>query len=269
MNAFPQELSYARGIGYRRELAHELLRAPGAVDFVEVVAETCFADAPARREAVALSEIWPVVPHGVNLSLGSAKGIDTARARRLGDLSRALRAPVVTEHVALTSAAGRDIGHLTPVPRCAEIVRAVARNVRGNWVVLGDGKLELPLVYIDDVVDAIAAAIDKKLTGGEVIHLIDPEHLTQQEVLDLAGDKKRVVRVPRRLVFALGKLSEIVRLAGKQSPIGTYRLESALARLHYESDLAKKLLDWRPRVGVREGIRRVNTPKSPEVRAAG
>jgi len=138
MNAFPQELSYARGIGYRRELAHELLRAPGAVDFVEVVAETCFADAPARREAVALSEIWPVVPHGVNLSLGSAKGIDTARARRLGDLSRALRAPVVTEHVALTSAAGRDIGHLTPVPRCAEIVRAVARNVRAARACFSD-----------------------------------------------------------------------------------------------------------------------------------
>lgn len=149
------------------------------------------------------------------------------------------------------------------------ITGAIARNVRGNWVVLGDGKLELPLVYIDDVVDAIAAAIEKKLTGGEVIHLIDPEHLTQDEVLDLAGENKRVVRVPRRLVFALGKLSEVVRLAGKQSPIGTYRLQSALARLHYESDLAEKLLGWRPRVGVREGIRRVNSPKSQDVRAAG
>jgi nucleoside-diphosphate-sugar epimerase len=146
---------------------------------------------------------------------------------------------------------------------------AVARNAGGRWLVLGDGKLELPLVYIDDVVDAIAAAIDKKLTGGEVIHLIDPDHLTQEEVLDLAGDNKRVVRVPRRLVFAFGKLSEIVRIAGKRSPIGTYRLESALARLHYESDLARKRLDWRPRVGVREGIRRVNTPTSREVRAAG
>ena len=149
------------------------------------------------------------------------------------------------------------------------ITGAVARNVRGNWVVLGDGKLELPLVYIDDVVDAIAAAIEKRVTGGEVIHLIDPDHLTQQEVLDLAGDNKRVVRVPRTLVFALGKLSEVVRIAGKRSPIGTYRLASALARLHYESNLAQKLLGWRPRVGVREGIRRVNAPKSPEVRAAG
>jgi len=33
-------------------------------------------------------------------------------------------------------------------------------------------------------------------------------------------------------------------------------LESALARLQYESDRAVTLLGWRPRVGVREGIKR-------------
>jgi len=34
-------------------------------------------------------------------------------------------------------------------------------------------------------------------------------------------------------------------------------LQSALARLSYESDRATQLLAWQPRVGVREGIRRV------------
>jgi uncharacterized protein (UPF0276 family) len=123
------DLRGARGIGYRPELAGELLSAPGAVDFIEIVAETCFADERLRREAIALSEMWPVVPHGVKLSLGSAEGIDTSKARRLGGLARALGAPAVTEHVALTTASGREIGHLTPVPRCSEVVRVVARNV--------------------------------------------------------------------------------------------------------------------------------------------
>jgi nucleoside-diphosphate-sugar epimerase len=36
-----------------------------------------------------------------------------------------------------------------------------------------------------------------------------------------------------------------------------YRLRSALARLSYESDRASSLLGWRPKVGVREGIRRL------------
>jgi 2-alkyl-3-oxoalkanoate reductase len=135
---------------------------------------------------------------------------------------------------------------------------AVARNAGGRWLVLGDGKLELPLVYIDDVVDAIVAAVAKQLTKGEVIQIIDPEHLTQAEVLALAGGGKAIVRVPRAVVFALGKLSEYpLGKLGRQSPVAVYRLQSALARLHYESDRAAQLLGWRPRVGVREGIHRV------------
>ncbi len=134
---------------------------------------------------------------------------------------------------------------------------AVARNAGGRWLVLGDGRIELPLVYIDDVVDAIMASIDKKLVGGEVIQLIDPDTLTQDDVLGLAGRSKRVIKVPRPIIFALGKLSEFpLGALGRQSPVAVYRLKSALARLHYESERAHELLDWTPRVGVREGIRR-------------
>lgn len=134
---------------------------------------------------------------------------------------------------------------------------AVARSAGGRWLVLGDGQLELPLVYIDDVVDAIEAAVAKKLTGGQIIQIIDPEALTQADVLEVAGRGKKVLRVPRPVVFALGKLSELpLGALGKQSPIGVYRLQSALARLHYSSSRAQALLGWRPRVGVREGIRR-------------
>jgi nucleoside-diphosphate-sugar epimerase len=135
---------------------------------------------------------------------------------------------------------------------------AVARNAGGRWLVLGDGKLPLPLVYIDDVVDAIAGAIDKRLVGGQIIQLVDPESLTQEDVLDLAGGHRPIVRVPRPVVFALGKLSEwSLGALGRQSPVALYRMRSALARLRYESDRAHVLLGWQPRVGVREGIRRV------------
>ena len=135
---------------------------------------------------------------------------------------------------------------------------AVARSAGGRWLVLGDGKLELPLVYMDDVVDAIVAAIDKRLVHGEVIQLIDPEALTQEEVLGLAGGTRPIVRLPRPVVFALGKLSEYpLGALGRQSPIAMYRLKSALAQLHYESGRAHELLGWQPRVGVREGIKRL------------
>jgi predicted dehydrogenase/nucleoside-diphosphate-sugar epimerase len=135
---------------------------------------------------------------------------------------------------------------------------AVARSAGGRWLILGDGKLELPLVYIDDVVDAIMASITKRLSHGEVIQIIDPEHLTQEDVLGLAGGSRAILRVPRPVVFALGKLSEYpLGALGRPSPVAVYRLKSALARLHYDSDRAAQLLGWHPRVGVREGIKRV------------
>ena len=139
-----QILTAARvGIGWRPELAADLLAAPQSVDFVEVVAETCFAQPAARREARAIAELWPVVPHGVKLSLGSADGIDLDKARKLGALARELQAPAISEHVALTRGGRREIGHLTALPFTREAVAVLARNVAAARRVLPDVPLLL------------------------------------------------------------------------------------------------------------------------------
>ncbi|MBX7079109.1 MAG: DUF692 domain-containing protein [Nannocystaceae bacterium] len=128
------------GLGLRPELAAMLLGAHGRSDagpdagatrvrFVEVVAEACMANPLARREALAATALWPVVPHGVKLSLGSADGIREDHAARLGSLARELRAPLVSEHVAFTRSGTRDIGHLTRVPYTHAALRVLARNV--------------------------------------------------------------------------------------------------------------------------------------------
>jgi uncharacterized protein (UPF0276 family) len=133
----------AVGVGWRPELAADLLSAPSAVDLVEVVAETCFAQPAAWREARALAELWPVVPHGVKLSLGSAGPLDRERARRLGRLARELGAPAVSEHVALTRAGGKEIGHLTGLPFTRDAVKVLARNVDAARRLLPDVPLLL------------------------------------------------------------------------------------------------------------------------------
>ncbi|WP_428263235.1 NAD-dependent epimerase/dehydratase family protein [Haliangium sp.] len=134
---------------------------------------------------------------------------------------------------------------------------AVARRAGGRWLVLGDGELTLPLVYIDDVVDSIMAAVDSDLRGGEIIQIIDSDLLTQNQVLELMGGGAPVMRVPRMLLFLAGRMSEpVFAKIGRQSPVARYRLASALARLQFESQRAQDMLAWTPRVGVREGLRR-------------
>src|SRR5690348_7428399 len=72
MPSVPSALAEAAvDLGHRPEIAADLLAAPEVVDFVEVVAEACFASPAAHREAVAVSRVWPAVPHGVKLSLRS------------------------------------------------------------------------------------------------------------------------------------------------------------------------------------------------------
>ena len=137
---------------------------------------------------------------------------------------------------------------------------SVARRAGSRWVFLGDGQLPLPLVYIDDVLDLIMTVIDKNVVGGEIFQAVDPERLTQADVLALANGGGKSVRVPRSVVFALGKLSEYpLGALGVQSPLALYRLRSALARVEFGSRRAEEQLGWRPRVGVREGIRRVSS----------
>jgi len=122
-------LSGKVGVGFRPEIAHDLVAAPHTVDFIEVVAETCFSQRSLREEAIAMSRLWPVVPHGVKLSLGSAEGIDVGRVERLAQLAKELRAPCISEHVSFSHAGGREIGHLTQLPRTREAIRVVKANV--------------------------------------------------------------------------------------------------------------------------------------------
>jgi predicted dehydrogenase/nucleoside-diphosphate-sugar epimerase len=141
---------------------------------------------------------------------------------------------------------------------------AIARRAAGRYLVLGDGEMPLPLVYIDDVVDALLLAAKSNLRAGEVIQIVDPESWTQNQVLaEVAGPSARVVRVPRPAVFAMGRFSELaLGMLGKKSPLSPYRLRSALALRRFESQRAEKVLGWRPRVGVREGIKRVRETTS-------
>jgi predicted dehydrogenase/nucleoside-diphosphate-sugar epimerase len=164
--------------------------------------------------------------------------------------------------VAAAAAAGLPTVILRPGQifgrRIPLMTAAVARRAGGRFLMLGDGEIPLPLVYIDDVVDALLLAAKSNLHRGEVIQIVDPESWTQNQVVaEVYGSGARVVRVPRAAVMAMGRASELVLgLIKKKSPVSQYRLRSALALRRFDSQRAEGLLGWKPRVGVRDGIRR-------------
>jgi uncharacterized protein (UPF0276 family) len=160
------------GLGWRPAIAAALLSAPEQVGFVEVVAEAALAQPHHLRELEATTAIWPVIPHGVKLSLASPDGLRPERLTRLATVATRLRAPCVSEHIAITRGDDVDIGHLTPVRRTRARVAVIAENIRtaqaGLPVPLLVENIAAPFAYHGDVADD---ALDE-LEEGAFYHAV-------------------------------------------------------------------------------------------------
>jgi uncharacterized protein (UPF0276 family) len=118
------------GIGWRPEIALAIDRMDD-LGFVEITAENHpSASALPEHLHVLRSRGLAVVPHGIGLSLGGAERIDPGRVRHLANLAKALGSPLVSEHVAFVRSAGREAGHLLPIPRTAAALRVLVENVK-------------------------------------------------------------------------------------------------------------------------------------------
>jgi uncharacterized protein (UPF0276 family) len=119
------------GISLRRAHVADAMLNPDALDLIEIVADHYFEPHPSRNLALtALTQRFTIVPHGLDLSLGSAEGLNRRYLRRLAALIEAVAPPFWTEHVAFTRAGGRSIGHLAPLPFTYEALDVLVHNVK-------------------------------------------------------------------------------------------------------------------------------------------
>jgi len=136
----------------------------------------------------------------------------------------------------------------------------VARKMGNLFVILGDGTRELPLVYVEDVIDAIVLAVETSKFDGRVFHIVDRTHITQNQVvrdcISRNAIKARVVHLPMALVYSLALGFEVLAKAfSRPAPLSVYRVKSALARMRFDCARAEDELGWQPRVGVASGLR--------------
>lgn len=119
------------GLGFRPEIARLIMEHCAQVDVLEVLADRILRGGQRDWEELKdLARIFPVIPHGVNLSIGSVDCLgDAPYMRTLKRVCRWIRFPYYSDHFALTKVRGRDIGHLTPLWRTREQLDVVVRNV--------------------------------------------------------------------------------------------------------------------------------------------
>jgi len=85
----------------------------------------------------AMRERYPIVLHGVSMSVGSAQGLDARYLRELAALVQRVQPLWISDHLCWTGVHGRQLHDLLPLPYSEEALRIVVRNLRQAQDALG------------------------------------------------------------------------------------------------------------------------------------
>jgi uncharacterized protein (UPF0276 family) len=119
------------GLGFREPLRGPLFLNRERVDWLEIVTDHFLDAAPETlQELEQLGAHFPLIPHGLDLSLGSAEGLDEVYADKVADFVNRLDPPWWSDHVAWTRAGGVSVGHLSSLPYTGEALDVLCRNIQ-------------------------------------------------------------------------------------------------------------------------------------------
>jgi uncharacterized protein len=119
------------GVGLRRPHYTHILTEHPAVDWFEVVTENFMV--PGGRPLQVLEKVrerYPIVLHGVSMSLGSVDPLNRDYLARLRDLARRFEPAWISDHLCWTGVGGRNLHDLLPLPYTEEALTCVARRIR-------------------------------------------------------------------------------------------------------------------------------------------
>jgi 2-alkyl-3-oxoalkanoate reductase len=141
-------------------------------------------------------------------------------------------------------------------------------GIAGRWLVVGSGNCPVPLVHIENVVDALLLAATRDLPGGSIFQLVDPQGLTQREYVDYvrrSGGAVRASYVPAWVLKLAGSGVELLGKALKRSvPLTPYRVRSITPLWPCDCTAAHTTLGWQPRIGIEQGMEATFPPQSFE-----
>ncbi|WP_339736051.1 DUF692 domain-containing protein [uncultured Gimesia sp.] len=130
------------GVGLRTVHFSHILEQQPEVDWFEIISEN-FMDSAGRPRHVLeqIAECYPIVMHGVSLSIGSTDPLNREYLQKLKMLAESVNARWVSDHVCWTGVAGRNSHDLLPIPYNENTLSHIVKRIRTVQEIL-----ERPLV---------------------------------------------------------------------------------------------------------------------------
>lgn len=119
------------GVGLRTVHFDFILEKRPKVDWFEIISEN-FMDSRGRPRYVLeqIAERYPVVMHGVSLSIGSTDPLNFEYLRKLKALAQDIKPLWISDHVCWTGVAGRNTHDLLPMPLTETSLKHVVERIR-------------------------------------------------------------------------------------------------------------------------------------------
>ena len=118
------------GVGLRRDHFERVLSGPTDVDWFEAISENFMVEGGRPLDVLTrVRERYPVVLHGVALSIGSTDPLDQSYLDRLDALAKRFQPSWVSDHLCWTGVGGRNAHDLLPLPYTEQALDHVVRRV--------------------------------------------------------------------------------------------------------------------------------------------
>lgn len=147
---FELDMPARAGVGLKAEHYRHIIETLPDIGFFEVHAENYMgAGGPPHRYLAAIRERYPLSLHGVGLSIGADRPLDTDHLRRLKILIDRYKPSLFSEHLAWSTHDAGFLNDLLPVPYTAETLGRVADHIDEVQETLGRQMLlENPSTYL-------------------------------------------------------------------------------------------------------------------------
>ena len=118
------------GLGFREQFRADIFLNQDKIDFLEITTDH-YIDASRKKldELKLLKEHFPLIPHSLELSLGSAEGIDEDYLEKVAQIVEFVDPQWFSDHLCFTRSGGVKIGHLAPVPYTREALKVFVKNI--------------------------------------------------------------------------------------------------------------------------------------------